>query len=156
MPPTIDRKLRIQFQKSIRHGYVKNACLDPTASSLAAQAAETGEEFIVRVDSGERQAITGSGDRRVLREESDGIQELLRYKAAQRIHWMFKDVWKDPRMLSESSELKRKYYDRLEIETPGCLVVLDGLDQAYAPIFSFFQWILPWESSAANADDLKK
>lgn len=50
MPPTIDRKLRIQFQKSIRHGFVKNACLDPITSSIAAHAAETGEDFIVRID----------------------------------------------------------------------------------------------------------
>lgn len=78
----------------------------------------------------------------MLREESDGIRELLRYKAVQRIHWMFKDVWKDPRMLSQPGELKREYYDRLEIETPGSLVVLEGLGQAYAPILSFFDWIV--------------
>lgn len=142
MPPTIERKLRIQFQKSIRHGFTKNACLDPIASSLVVQAAETGEEFIVRVDS-KKGGHYWFSDRRVLREESDGIQELLRYKAAQRIHWMFKDGWKDPRMLSQPGEMKRKYYDRLEIETPGNLVVLDGLEQAYVPILSFFQWIVP-------------
>lgn len=155
MPPTIDRKLRIEFQKDIRHGFVKNACLDPVASSIAAQAAEPGENFIVRVDSTKGGHYWFS-DRRVLQEESDGIRELLRYRAAQRIHWMFKDVFKEPRMLSQPDELKRKYYDRLEIETPGNLVVLDGLGQAYAPIFNFFQWILPWESSAADADELKK
>jgi len=142
MPPTIDRKLRIQFQKSIRHGYVTNACLDPIVSSIAAQSAEIGEDFIVRVDSKNGSHYWFS-DRRVLREESDSIQELLRYKAVQRIHWMFKDVWKDPRMLSQTGDLKRKYYDRLEIETPEGLVVLDGLEQAYAPILSFFQWIVP-------------
>jgi hypothetical protein len=74
MPPTIERKLRIQFQKSIRHGFVKNACLDPIASSLAAQAAETGEEFIIRVDS-KKGGHYWFSDRRVLREESDAIRE---------------------------------------------------------------------------------
>ena len=142
MPPTVERKLRIQFQKSIRHGYVKKACLDPIASSLAAQAAETGEEFIVRVDS-KKGGHYWFSDRRVLREESDAIRELLRYETAQRVHWMFKDEWKDPRMLSNPGEMKKKYYDRLEIETPGKLVVLEGLEQAYAPILSFFQWIVP-------------
>ncbi|HEY4677341.1 MAG TPA: hypothetical protein VIJ01_09275 [Candidatus Angelobacter sp.] len=142
MPPTIERKLRIQFQKSIRHGYVKNACLSPPISSIAAQSAETGEDFIVRVDSKNGSHYWFS-DRRVLREQSDGIRELLRYKAVQRVHWMFKDVWKDPRILSETGDLKRKYYDRLEIETPEGLVVLDGLEQAYAPILSFFDWIVP-------------
>jgi hypothetical protein len=141
MPPTIDRKLRIQFQKSIRHGFAKNACLDPIVSKIAAQAAETGEYFIVRVGSKNGSHYWFS-DRRVLREESDSIQELLRYKDAQQIHWMFKDVWKDPRMLSQTGDLKRKYYDRLEIETPGSLVVLDGLEQAYVPILSFFRWIV--------------
>ena len=141
MPPTIDRKLRIQFQKSIRHGFVKNACLDPITSSIAAHAAETGEDFIVRIDP-KNGGHYWFSDRRVLREESDGIRELLRYKAVQRIHWMFKDVWKDPRMLSQPGELKREYYDRLEIETPGSLVVLEGLGQAYAPILSFFDWIV--------------
>lgn len=142
MPPTIERKLRIQFQKSIRHGDVKNACLDPIASNLAAQAAETGEEFIVRVDS-KKGGHYWFSDRRVLREDSDAIRELLRYETAQRVHWMFKDEWKDPRMLSHPGEMKRNYYDRLEIETPGNLVVLEGLEQACAPILSFFQWIVP-------------
>jgi hypothetical protein len=56
---------------------------------------------------------------------------------------MFKDGLKDPRMLSQAGELKRRYYDRLEIETPGSLIVLDGLEQAYVPILTFFQWIVP-------------
>jgi hypothetical protein len=46
-------------------------------------------------------------------------------------------------MLSQTGDLKTKYYDRLEIETPEGLVVLDGLEQAYAPILSFFDWIVP-------------
>lgn len=142
MPPTIERKLRIQFQKSISHGFVNNACLDPVISSIAAQTAETGEYFIVRVDS-KKGGHYWFSDRRVLREESDGIRELLRYKDAQRIHWMFKDAWKDPRELSQPGELKRNYHDRLEIETPGGFVVLEGLEQAFDPIWSFFGWIVP-------------
>lgn len=155
MPPTIDRKLRIKFQKSVQKAFVTNACLDPEIHGVVKQAAEPDEDFIVRVDPKQGGHYWFS-DRRVLCEDANGPRELFRYRSLRRVHWMFKDSWKDPRMLSQPSELKRKYYDRLEIETPENLVVLEGLGQAYAPILSFFQWILPSESSPANADELKK
>jgi len=140
MPPTIDRKLRIQFQKSVQKGFVTNACLDPEIPSVVKQAAEPNEDFIVRVDPKQGGHYWFS-DRRVLCEDANGVRELLRYETVHLAHWMFKDAWKDPRMLSQASELKRKYYDRLEIEVQSGLVVLEGLDQAYSPTLNFFHWI---------------
>lgn len=141
MPPSIDRKLRIQFQKSARKGDVKNACLDPTASSMVEKATEPNERFIVRVDPKQGGHYWFS-DRRVLCEDANGAWELFRYESLRRVHWMFKGAFKDPRMLSQASELKSKYYDRLEIEVQSGLVVLEGLDQASLPIFNFFHWII--------------
>ena len=140
MPPTIDRKLRIQFQKSVQKGFVTNACLDPEIPSVVKQAAEPNEDFIVRVDPKQGGHYWFS-DRRVLCEDANGTRELFRYQSLRRVHWMFKDAWKDPRMLSQTSELKRKYYDRLEIEVQSGLVVLEGLGQAYSPTLNFFHWI---------------
>ena len=44
-------KLRIQFRKSIRHGYTKNAELDPVVSAPMLDTLEPKETCVVRVDS---------------------------------------------------------------------------------------------------------
>lgn|GEM_PF-5125324 len=142
MPPSTERKLRIQFKKAVQKGTVTNALLDPMASASVEQAIEPDEKLIVRVD------LKQSGhywfsDRRVLYENVHGIHELVRYVAVRHVHWMLKDKFKDPRFLAEGPKFKIKYYDRLEIETEHGLVVLEELDQAYVPTLSFFQWIIP-------------
>ncbi len=141
MAPSIERKLRIQFQKSLRKGYVSNAFLDPEIHSFVKQMAEPNEIFIVRVDPKQGGHYWFS-DRRVLCEDATGARELLRYENVRRTHWMFKDFWKDRQLLLQGPDLKRKYHDRLEIEAPDMLVVMEGLDQAYWPTLHFFWWII--------------
>lgn len=140
MPPSTERKLIIQFQKYLHPGYVQNAFIDPDVPNSVAREADLNEIFIVRID------LRHGGhywlsNRRVLHEDSDGLRELLRYTAVQQVHWMFKDGFTDPRVLSEGANFKRQYYDRLEIEVEDGLVVLEGLGQAYLPVFNFFRWI---------------
>jgi hypothetical protein len=108
-------------------------------SSLAEHAAEPNESFIARVDPKQGGHYWFS-ERRVLREDTDGIGELLRYEAVQKVHWMFKNI-PTPRTIEEMSKLKSQHYDRLEIEVLGNLVVLEGLDQAYTPILNILHWI---------------
>ena len=50
IPFTVDEKLRVQFRKSLRKGYVRNAQLDPEVSSAVRQLAVENERFSVRVD----------------------------------------------------------------------------------------------------------
>jgi hypothetical protein len=134
-------KLRVQFRKSLRKGFVKNAELDPTPSSKVALEAEPNENFIVRVNSrkGGQYWFT---DRRALFENSDLVREVFRYDAVQDTHWMFKNLWDrlktDPTI---GSQLKAENFDRLEIEVGDRVCVLDGLNQAYTPILNFLWWI---------------
>jgi hypothetical protein len=101
-------KLKAQFRKSLRKGFVRNAELDPTPSSRVALEAEPAENFIVCVHSrrGGRYWFT---DRRALFEDSDLVREVFRYEAVQETHWMFKDLWDrvnaDPAI---GSKLKRR------------------------------------------------
>lgn len=140
MPPSTERKLKIQFRKYLHPGYVQNACIDPDVPNSVAREADLNEIFIVRVD------LTHGGhywfsNRRVLHEDSDGLRELLRYTAVQQVHWMFKNGFSDPRVLAEGANFKGKYYDRLEIEVEDGLVVMEGLGQAYLPVLNFLRWI---------------
>jgi len=41
------------------------------------------------------------------------------------------------------SRIKSEQYDRLVVEKESGEVVLEGLGQAYDPIFQFLQWIAP-------------
>jgi hypothetical protein len=140
MPPTTDRKLRIQFKKSLRKGFVTNAFLDPEIYGFVKQAAEPNESFIVRVDRKQGGSYWFS-DRRVLLEDVNDPRELLRYENVRRAHWMFKGGLRNPIMLSRGPSAKREHYDRIEIEVRVGLVVLEGLGQAYVPTLHFFQWI---------------
>ena len=133
--------LRLQFLKSLRRGYAKNAELDPEVALSIVSGAEDNETFDVRVDStkGDRYWFS---DRRLLRENADGVYELLRYAAVTKVHWMFKDSRLQlSNHETNAVELKRNHFDRLEIELLDGLVVLEGLDQAYDPLFRFFRWI---------------
>src|SRR5215831_19818226 len=91
MPFTVGEKLRVQFRKSLRKGYVQNAQLDPEMSAAVRRVAAQDERFIVRVD-----RIKGGrfwfSDHRVLF-ENEGVREVLRYDHVRSVHWMFKDLW---------------------------------------------------------------
>jgi hypothetical protein len=141
MPPSIDRKLRIQFHKEIRKGFVKNAFLDPRPSAAMEQAVELSERLIVRVDPKQGGHYWFS-DRSLFYEDGHGIRELLKYGNVKKLYWMFKDGFKDQRIVSGTANFKEKYFDRLEIDTDTGVVVLEGLDQAYLPVFNFFSWII--------------
>jgi hypothetical protein len=137
-------KLRIQFRKSLRKGYTKNAELDPPVPPEISSVLEAGERLDVRVDSTKSRHYWFT-DRRLLGKDGSGVCELLRYDAVVSAHWMFKDFWTSRVRLLDSEEkastFKRDHFDRLEIELPDRLVVLDGLDQAYDPVLKFFWWI---------------
>lgn len=139
MPPSIERKLRIQFQKGIRTNNVTNALLDPVPSAPVQEPFERDEICVVRVslEPGGQYWFT---DRRILHEYQN-VRELVRYRAVKRVHWMFKDAFKGKGSVAEARNLKLKYHGRLELETEHGLVVLEGLGQAYLPLFNFFRWI---------------
>jgi len=141
MPFTVAKKLRVQFRKELGKGYVLNAQLDPELSRAVAQSAEANERFVVRVG-----RVKGGqfwfSDHRVLFEDQS-VHELFRYDSVRRCHWMFKNL--QDRIEAEPGtghDFKRKYGDRLEIDLGDRVCVLDGLAQAYLPIYNFFRWIL--------------
>lgn len=144
-PLSVQEKLRIKFRKSLRKGYAKNIEMDPAVPDAMTLVREPEEALIVRVDSTKGQHYWFS-DRRLLREDDKGIDELLRYESVTKAHWMFRDLWTDPVKLVQSaggaSQLKANNFDRLEIESHDRLVVLEGLDQAYWPVLHFFWWIM--------------
>ena len=141
MPFTVGEKLRVQFRKSLRKGYVRNAQLDPKMSGTVAQLADDHESFIVRVDRS-KGGLFWFSDHRVLF-ENEGVHELFRYDCVRGVHWMFKNL--GDRVKAEpgsGSDLKRHHFDRLEIDLGDRVCVLDGLDQAYSPLYKFFKWML--------------
>jgi hypothetical protein len=141
VPFTVGEKLRAQFRKSLRKGYVQNAQLDPTLSGIVAQFAEDQEGFIVRVDHSKEGRFWFS-DRRVLFESED-VHELFRYDCVLGVHWMFKNLWDRIKAEPKSGDhLKTQYFDRLEIDLGDRICVLDGLEQAYSPLYEFFKWML--------------
>ena len=143
-PFSTAEKLRIQFRKEIRKGYAKNAELDPPSARAFVSEVEAGEDLIVRVD-GDQGVRYWFSDRRLIAQDNNGCSEILRYDAVMKAHWMFKDLWSDRikalKSPEEAAELKRKNFDRLEIELPDRMVVLRGLDQAYVPTLNFFRWL---------------
>jgi hypothetical protein len=142
-PLSAEEKLRIQFRKNLRRGFVKNAEMDPVVAERMAAIMEPEETLIVRVVSTTGPFYWFSG-RRLLYEYDGAIHELLRYESVIKAHWMFKN-WQDRMELRQSkeaaSQFKANYFDRLEIELQDRLVVLEGLDQAYSPILHFFWWV---------------
>ena len=134
-------KLRVQFRKYLRKGYVRNAQLDPQISSAVLQLAEANECFVVKVDRSKGGQLWLS-DRRVLFED-EGVRELFRYDSVRSVHWMFRNL--RDRLGTEpgtGSNLKKQYFDRLEVDLGDQVCVLDGLDQAYSPVYDFFLWML--------------
>jgi len=124
--PSIKEKLRFKFRKSTGKGFVKNVELDPAAPPALRLKAEPDETFIVRIDSTKGWHYWLS-DRRLLRQDTDSFQELLRYEAIQGAHWVFSDLpnrLKQARSSAEGSKMKSDYYDRLEIELPTGVSIL--------------------------------
>ena len=140
-PLSSQEKLRIKFRKSLRKDCAKNIEIDPVAPDTIALITEPQEAFIVRVDSTKGQHYWFS-DRRLLCQHNQGIDELLRYKSVYKAHWMFRDLTDRLKSSPEAiSQLKRSYFDRLEIESKDRLVILEGLGRAYWPVLHFFRWI---------------
>lgn len=141
-PPSTAEKLRILFRTALRKGFVRNTELDPVLPPSFRLDLEPDETFIVRIDSTKGVHYWFS-DRRLIEENADTTQELLRYEAIQATHWMFSDLTerlKRVRSSDEVSAMKVEHYDRLEIELPTGNVVLEGLGQAYSPVPNFFRW----------------
>jgi hypothetical protein len=142
-PPSIGDKLRIKFRNALRKGYVTNVELDPVPSDSLGREAHAGEVFIVQIDA--RVACSyWLSDRRVLQETRDGVRELFLYEAVQETHWMFHDLYNRLTVLQSedaATHMKSAHFDRLEIETAGGIVVVEGLDQAYLPTLGFLQWL---------------
>ena len=146
---TVGEKLRVQFRKSVCKGYVRNAQLDPRMSGTVAQFAEEHENFIVRVTRSKGGQFWLS-DHRVLFED-EGIHELFRYDRVRGVHWMSKNLWdREKYEPGSGSDLKKQHFDRLEIDLGDTVCVLDGLDQAYLPVYQFLQWMLRIKSESAD------
>jgi hypothetical protein len=142
-PFSVEERLRIQFRKSLRRGFTKNAEMDPVVAEQMTALMEPEETMIVRVVSTKGQRYWFS-DRRLLCEYDGGIRELLRYESVIKAHWMFKDRstrMKPPVSKEGISQFKANNFDRLEIELQDRLVVLEGLDQAYSPVLHFFRGV---------------
>jgi len=143
-PPLAEEMLRIQFRKSLRRGFTRNADMDPVAAEGITGILEPEETLVVRVVSTNGQHYWFS-DRRLLWEYDGGSHERLRYGSVIKAHWMFKDFWTVRRKLlqsnDEAAQFKASHFDRLEIELQDRVVVLDGLNQAYWPILHFFWWV---------------
>ncbi len=142
IPVSISRKIRIQFQKAVRHGTVKNVELDPIASSGVMSFVGADENFIVRVDR-TKGGMYWFSDRRVLFEENSVVLEVFCYASVRHCHRMFKDLLDRMKAdLKGAASMKAANYDRLEIETDAGICILDGLGQAYWPTLHSLQWIL--------------
>jgi hypothetical protein len=145
--PNMDtaRKLRIQFTKNLKKGYVQNAKLDPSVPSELLEHLQPTEQVIVEVTSrkGGRYFFT---DRRVYSERDAVIKPLCCYNEVRQIHWM--SNFSPYGMLTDApnakgmtaTNFKSENYDRLVLETSAGDVVLDGLQQSYSPIFEFLRW----------------
>jgi hypothetical protein len=139
---TTSEKLRIQFRKEVRHGFAKNAELDPGVPSGLQILAEAGEAFVVRVNSTKGYRYWFS-DRRLLREESNATLELFRYDAIQRAQWMSRDITERRKREPEGiSEMKVLHGDLVEVGLPEGDIVLEGMGQSYGPTLNFFWWLL--------------
>jgi len=111
-----------------------------------AQITEPDEGFIVKVSAFPDIAYWFS-DRRVVVQVPHGFNELIRYSAITRAHWMFGDLRDRLTEAAERSggegisQIKQAHFDRIELETDGGIVVLEGLGQSYVPALKFFGWL---------------
>jgi hypothetical protein len=141
-----ERKLRIQFGKALGKGLAENATIDPTPTVELTDSLESGERPIVVVFSKTNSQFWFT-DRRLLVQTYTEISELFRYEQVRHTYWMFKDL---TRTLIESgdepgstSRIKSVHWDRLVVEKASGEVALEGIEEAYGPIYEFLQWIVP-------------
>lgn len=124
---TNERYLYLQFKKGLHHGHVHNAELDPTPTGPVRALLGRDESCLVLVQAKWQQLWFTN--HRLLQEDASGVIELFAYTAVQKVHWMSRE---NPLAMS-----KEKYFDRLEIDTDGGGVEIDGMSQAYLPVFQF-------------------
>ena len=114
---------------------------------------DSEEAFVVRVDStdGLRYFLS---DRRLVREQAGAMRELFRYENIQAAHWMFHDLRARLRQAPGDAEhLKHNYFDRLEIELPAEVVVMEGLSQAYSTMLNFFWWMTRTKRASSESSE---
>ena len=124
--------LELQFKKGIHHGHIHNAELNPTPSEPVMAKLEGMESCLVLVRS-KRQQCFWFTDRRLLRQDSSEVIELFPYRSVKAVHWMSR--------AHPFSVPKSEYFDRLEIDYDEGGVEIDGLDQAYLPVFEFLGFV---------------
>lgn len=129
---TPDRYLELQFKKSIHHGHIHNAELNPTPSGPLMAELEEKESCLVLVRNKRQEALWFT-DRRLLRQDVSGVIELLQYRAVKAVHWMSRE---HPFAVSKS-----EFFDRLEVDLDEGGVEIDALDQAYLPVFHFLAFV---------------
>lgn len=123
-----ERYLRLQFKKALHHGHVHNAELDPPPTEPVRAMLERDESCMVLVQNKRQQSLWFT-DRRLLRQDASGVIELFAYEAVQKVHWMSRE--------NPFAMPKTEYFDRLEVDTDSGEVEIDGLDQAYLPVYQF-------------------
>ena len=129
---TPERYLELQFKKSIHHGHIHNAELNPTPSEPLLAKLEEKESCLILVRNKWQQCLWFT-DHRLLRQDASEVIELFPYKAVKAVHWMSRE---HPLTVSKS-----EYFDRLEIDLDEGGVEIDGLDQAYLPLFQFLGFV---------------
>lgn len=142
---TPERYLQLQFIKGIRRKHVANAELAPKGTDALLSYMAPNEHCIVAVRDKQGRRLWFTNVRLIFEERSD-VTELFEYGAVRNVHWMFKDFWDGVRTDSEKeiARTKLNHFDRLEVELKAQdarLVILEGLDQSYLPIFQFLQFL---------------
>ena len=129
---TPERYLELQFKKGIRHGHIHNAELNPTPSERVMAKLDGQESCLVLVRNNRQQCLWFTYHR-LLRQDASEVIELFPYKAVKAVHWMSRE---HPFAVSKTG-----YFDRLEIDLDEGGVEIDGLDQAYLPVFQFLGFV---------------
>jgi len=129
---TPERYLELQFKKDIRHGHVHNAELKPVPSEPVFAKLKGNESCVVLVRNKWQQCLWFT-DSRLLRQDASVVIELFPYSCVRAVHWMSR---KHPFSMS-----KTEHFDRLEVDLEDGGVEIDGLDQAYLPVFQFLGFV---------------
>ena len=129
---TPERYLELQFKKGIHRGNIHNAELKPVPSEPVIAKLDGKESCLVLVRN-KRQQCLWFTDRRLLRQDGSEVAELFPYESVKAVHRMSRE---HPLSMS-----KTEHFDRLEIDFDGGGVEIDGLDQAYLPVFQFLRFV---------------